>query len=63
MPTLELTSSPSTHEPRDPEPNEALLLVYPEERGSLEVLVAEFDGLEVIHRAQPGLGTGEFYYV
>ena len=51
---------PATDHPlREPEPNEAMLLVYPDEQSTLRDLMEEQDGVELIERQQPGIDAGE----
>ena len=59
----ELTYASPDCPPRDPEANEALLLVHPQERSTLSDLLDEHDEVQAVERQHPGIGEGEFWYI
>ena len=61
MRSLDLTYASPDRPPRGSEANEALLLVYPEERATLGDLLDEHAEVEAVERKHPGLGEGEYW--
>ena len=59
----DLTYASPDRRPRSPEANEALLLIYPEERATLRDLLDEHDEVQAVERQHPGLGEGEYWYI
>ena len=59
----DLTYASPDHPPRGPVANEALLLVYPEERSTLGDVSDEHAEVAAVARQHPGLGNGEFWYI
>jgi hypothetical protein len=59
----QFTLPTTSHTLRDPFPNEALLLVFPEEISDLKALIKEHGGIEIVDRHQPGINDGILYLI